>query len=162
MKETYLSTFAPQISDKIQSQIQEDVKDIEVDIVGDRFIAYKTAIDLKKLSLIEYLNNTFVLIKRFDQLTGTYFKPIFQWAGRHNFEKVEEISKKMGFNSLRIIINDNSKIVSGHRRAVKALERQISNQTNLRVNRVNPDTEVWILHTRSGYGFILLKVINAK
>lgn len=162
MKETYFSTFSGQIAKTIQDQIISDIKDVEIEIIKDKFIVYQTTIDLKKLSMLEYLNNTFVVLKRFDQLRGTYFKPIFQWAGRHDFEKVEEYAKEFGLSSLRIIINDNSRIVSGHRRAVKALERQISNQTNLRINRVNPDTEIWILHTKSGYGFVLLKVTNAK
>ena len=162
MKETYFSTFSGQVAKTIQNQIINDIKDVEIEITEDKFIVYQTSAELKKLSMIDYLNNTFILIKRFDQLKGTYFKPIFQWAGRHNFEKVEEYAKKLGFGSLRIIINDNSRIVSGHRRAVKALERQIANQTNLRVDRVNPNTEVWIMHTKSGYGFVLLKVTNAK
>jgi len=158
MKNTFVSTFSSQSTEDVGKLIQKDIFDIEIELMIEKFIIYKTSTDFKKLSLINYLNNTFVLIKKFDDLTGTYFKPMFQWAGRNTFEQVKEVSKQMGFKSLRVILYDKNKIVSGHRRAIKALERQISNEINLKVDRVKPDTEVWVVHTAEGYGFILLKI----
>jgi len=64
----------------------------------------------------------------------------------------------LGFKSFRIVINDNNKMVSTHRRAVKAMERKISYETEMAVDRVNPDTEIWIMHTKDKFGFILFKI----
>ena len=162
MDHFYLSTFQPSDKSNILSELPKLIPDVKIDINSDNFIFYTTGFNNIKVLENDILRNTFVVIKKFDKLTGNYFKPIFQWSGRHNFEDISPVIKSFGYKSFRLIINEDFRIISGHRRAVKALERQISGQTGLRIDRVNPSTEIWILHTRDGYGFVMLKISNVK
>lgn len=162
MNHFYLSTFQPSDIGSVPIVLTKLIPNIKIDINSDNFIFYTTGFNNIKVLENDILRNTFVVIKKFDKLTGNYFKPIFQWSGRHNFEDILLAIKSLGYKSFRLILNDDFRIVSGHRRAVKALERQISSQTGLRIDRVNPSTEIWILHTKDGYGFVMLKISNVK
>ena len=162
MDHFYLSTFQPSDKSNILSELPKLIPDVKIDINSDNFIFYTTCFNNIKVLENELVRNTFIVIKKFDKLTGNYFKPIFQWSGRHNFEDISPVIKSFGYKSFRLIINEDFRIISGHRRAVKALERQISGQTGLRIDRVNPSTEIWILHTRDGYGFVMFRITNFK
>ena len=158
MEEAYLSTFNPSEKEEVKYLLEKEINDIEFELDKNRFKVYKTSRSAKEIVDKNYLTNSFIVIKRFDELTGSYFKPIFQWLGRHSFENLKNIKNKLGFKSFRIVINDNNKMVSTHRRAVKAMERKISYETEMAVDRVNPDTEIWIMHTKDKFGFILFKI----
>ena len=162
MDHFYLSTFQPSDKSNILSELPKLIPDVKIDINSDNYIFYTTGFNNIKVLENELVRNTFIVIKKFDKLTGNYFKPIFQWSGRHNFEDISPVIKSFGYKSFRLIINEDFRIISGHRRAVKALERQISGQTGLRIDRVNPSTEIWILHTRDGYGFVMFRITNFK
>jgi hypothetical protein len=158
VKNTYFSIFTSQEKENIVGFIQKDFPDAETELKQDKFIVFKTSVEPKFFTEIGYLEKTFLLIKQFDKLKGNYFKPMFQWAGRHSFEQITEVNKHFGFKSFRIILKDKEKTISGHRRAIKSLERKIANETRLTINRVNPDTEIWIMHTAGDYGFIIFKL----
>lgn len=158
MKNSYLVTFSSGDLNLAKEFLISELSDIEFEVEVDRVIVFNTSKSINNLSDNKIINNIFVLIKRFDNLTGYYFKPIFQWAGRHDFIEIRELNKRLGFKTFRAILMDRNKVISGHRRAIKALENQISNQSDLRIDRVSPDTEVWIYHTKEGYGFILFKI----
>ena len=157
VKNTYLSIISPK-EENLTELLQKNLSDIEIELAQDGLIVFKTSLEPKIFTKIEPSIKTFFLIKRFDNLEGNYFKPIFQWAGRHSLEQISDINKYFGFKSFRIVLKDKKKTLSGHRRAIKALENKISKETNLAVNRVNPDTEIWIVHTSQGYGFIIFKI----
>ena len=161
MDNYYLSTFQPSDKNDASDILIKLIPDVKIEINSDNYIFYTTKSNNPKSIKNDIIKNNFLVIKKFDELTGNYFKPIFQWSGRHNFEDITPKIKSLGYKSFRIVLNDNFKIISGHRRAVKALERQISNQTGLKIDRVNPSTEIWILHTKDKYGFVMLKISNA-
>lgn len=162
MKEAYISIFSNTVNTDKEEALRNILNNVDIEFKGNKYLIYKHSQIPKGLSTIEDFKNTFLIIKKFDQLTGNYFKPIFQWAGRHNFEDILPTLKSLGYKSFRLILNEDFKIISGHRRAVKALERQIAKQTGVRVDRVSPSTEIWILHTKDDYGFVMLKITNAK
>ena len=162
MANYYLSTFQSSDRAGVAEVLNSLLPDVKIEINSDKYFLYSTDLNIKKIPENDLLRNTFIVIKKFDKLTGNYFKPIFQWAGRHNFEDILPTLKSLGYKSFRLILNEDFKIISGHRRAVKALERQIAKQTGVRVDRVSPSTEIWILHTKDDYGFVMLKITNAK
>lgn len=158
MKKTYLATFSTNKSEEVLKYLRSDIKDIKIDLELKRSIVFATSKSPGFLSKLDYLNSVFLVIKKFDNLTGTYFKPIFQWSGRHSLEIIGKKAKQLGYKSFRIILKDKNKISSGYRRALKSLEKKISKEMGMRIDRVSPDTEVWILYTREKFGFILLKI----
>jgi hypothetical protein len=158
MKDTYLATFSINKSGDVINSLRSDVSDINIEIEMRRYVVFSTSKNFDHLLGLDYLNSVFIVIKKFDNLTGTYFKPIFQWSGRHSLENIGKKAKKLGFKSFRLVLKDKNKIRSEYRRAVKSMENKISRETGMRVNRVSPDTEVWILYTQEKFGFILLKI----
>jgi hypothetical protein len=158
MANYYLSTFQSSDRAGVAEVLNSLLPDVKIEINSDKYFLYSTDLNIKKIPENDLLRNTFIVIKKFDKLTGNYFKPIFQWGGRHNFEDILPTTKSMGYKSFRLILSEKFRVISGHRRAVKALERQISKQTGLKIDRVSPSTEIWILHTKEDYGFVMLKI----
>ncbi|HQQ22151.1 MAG TPA: hypothetical protein PLZ70_01965, partial [Candidatus Paceibacterota bacterium] len=118
MKNTYLSITSPK-EENLTELLQKNLPDIEIELAQDNFIIFKTSLEPKIFTKIEPSIKTFFLIKRFDNLEGNYFKPMFQWAGRHSLEQISDINKYFGFKSFRIVLKDKKKTLSGHRRAIK-------------------------------------------
>lgn len=161
-KNSYLVTFKHEDKENIKDNLLSLINDIELEHENLNSFLFKSYLDVKNTVKSDEIKNLFVVIKKFDDLTGTYFKPIFQWTGRHNFEDIKEINHGFGFKSFRIIIQDKERIISGHRRAIKSLEKKISGNTGMKINRVNPETEIWITHTKDNYGFILFKITSSQ
>ncbi|MBW6442063.1 hypothetical protein K0B04_04150 [Patescibacteria group bacterium] len=155
---TYLSTFSPENSVVVKDLFINKINDIVIELEARGIIVFSTSKKFNKSLDDKLLNNTFLVIKQFDNLVGTYFKPIFQWAGRHSLANLENTAKELGFKSFRIVTKDKGKIVSRYKRAVKAMENKIGKEIGMRVNRLNPDTEIWIMYTKDKFGFILLKI----
>lgn len=162
MSYTYVSTFSKNKRNEVENYLKENSKAIQVELLSENIIVFNTSKDISQISSIPNLNSLFILIKRFDQLTGSYFKPMFQWSERHSFEILGGISKSFGFKTFRGIISEGDRIISGHRNAIRSLERKVSKQTGLRIDRVSPDTEVWVTHTKDGYGLIMCKISTQK
>jgi len=154
-KISYLATFQREESGIIKDFLSSKINDIEFEIISESFLVFKTSKDIKQEDKIK---NLYIVLKKFENLKGTYFKPIFQWAGRHTFESLKKINENFGFKTFRIILQDKNKIISGHRRAIKSLEKKISDESEMRIDRVSPHTEIWITHTKDSYGFILFKI----
>lgn len=162
MTNYYLSTFQSSDRPSVIEVLNKLLPNGKIEINSGKYIFYSTGSNIKNIFESDLIRSTFIVIKKFDKLTGNYFKPIFQWAGRHSFEDLTPAIKASGYKSFRLILSEDFRIISGHRNAVKALERQISNQTGLKIDRVSPSTELWIVHTKDDYGFIMLKITNAK
>jgi hypothetical protein len=162
MNRTYVATFPKDKEDEIKEYFTNHTDNIFQEILTENIVVFKTHLPAEYFSGIPHLSTLFILVKRFENLTGTYFKPIFQWAERHSLEPIKEIGKKFGFKNFRGVISEGDRIISSHRRAIKALERKTAKDTGLEINRVNPDTEIWVTHTRDGWGFVMCKVSTGK
>lgn len=158
MENTYLVTFSANKSDTVVKYLNQNFSDVKIDLLLDKYVTFSTSKSVIPVSNNKDINNIFFIAKRFDNLTGSYFKPIFQWSGRHSLEIIGKKAKGLGYKSFRLILNDKGKIRSGYRRAIKSLENKISKETGMIVNRVSPNTEVWLTYTVEKYGFILLKI----
>lgn len=162
MNSSYIATFPRDKEKEIKEYFTSHNDNIFQEILTENIVVFKTNLPAEYLSDIPYLSTLFILVKRFDNLTGTYFKPMFQWIERHSLESVRETCKKFGFKNFRGVISEGDRIISSHRRAVKALERKTAKDTGLEINRVNPDTEIWVTHTKDGWGFVMCKVSTGK
>jgi hypothetical protein len=158
MKQKYLGTFSNNNLEKVVENLTSEINDIVIETKLNRSVVFTTSKNINRLSSLDYLNSVFLVIKQFDDLTGTYFKPIFQWSGRHSLDLIGKKGKELGYKSFRLVLKDKNRKSSSYRRAVKSLENKISKETGMRVDRVSPDSEVWILYTKEKYGFILLKI----
>ena len=158
MSTTYVSTFPKENSNDISGMLMRDVQDIEIVKVTDNFIIFKTQNNINDIKNIEYIKSIFVLIKMFEKLTGSYFKPVFQWLGRNIVEELPKHVRIGSKKTIRVILFDKKKIVSSYRNAVKALERQLSRSLGIKTNRLNPTNELWIAHTSDGTGLVMYKI----
>lgn len=64
---TYYSTFITGFQEVIKSSLKERLKDIQIDLVLDGLIVYKTNESVEKVLSLGFLNNTFFLLQFFDK-----------------------------------------------------------------------------------------------
>ncbi len=158
MSVTYVSTFPKENSNNISEMLIKDVQDVEIVKIIDNFIVFKTQKSIGNIKNIEYIKSIFILIKMFEKLTGSYFKPVFQWLGRNIVEELPKYVKIGSKKTVRVILFDKKKIVSNHKNAVRALERDLSRGLGIKTNRLNPTNELWLVHTSDGTGLVMYKI----
>ena len=79
-------------------------------------------------------------------------------ARRNIIEELPKHVKVDNKKTVRVILFDKKKIVSNHKNAVKALEKQLSRSLGIKTNRLNPTNELWLAHTSDGTGLVMYKI----
>ncbi len=158
MSVIYVSTFPKENSENISEILLKNVQDVEIIKVTDNFVIFKTQKSINEIKNIEGVKSIFILIKMFEKLTDNYFKPVFQWLGRNIIEELPKHVKVDNKKTVRVILFDKKKIVSNHKNAVKALEKQLSRSLGIKTNRLNPTNELWLAHTSDGTGLVMYKI----
>jgi hypothetical protein len=59
---TYYSTFITGLQDLIESSLKKELKNVQINLVLDGLIVYKTNKPEKQIVNIRFLNNTFILL----------------------------------------------------------------------------------------------------
>lgn len=75
---TYLSTFISGFSEIIDQIMRREIKDIEIIELSDGAILYRTKIPRAKILKIDFLNNTFIVLKFFSLSKKTSFEKIIK------------------------------------------------------------------------------------
>jgi len=158
MTHTYLSTFITGFNEVIKENIPLSIKISKVDLLLDGLIVYQTSADIKQTSKVNYLNNTFALLKRFDKSnTKSIDRMLKDILSDNKIFKVisKYISKRSSF---RIIISKENQLVSANRGLLKSIEDKISKNRNLYPNRLKPDIEFWLLLRSDGVAFFCIRL----
>jgi tRNA G10 N-methylase Trm11 len=162
MQNKHVSTFLSGTTELVLEAIEKSIKSPKVELSLDGLVVYETESEVKEIINLDFFNNTFLLLKQFDDLRGNYFRPMFQWANRNNFKNIKNTVEDMGFKTFRVVVSDANQIVSYDKRVIALIEERVAKDLNLKVNRLNPDTEVWFLRRSEGYGFVLLRLTNSS
>ncbi len=158
MKTKYLSTFLAGTGELVQETLKKALENAEIHLLLDGIITYSTTTDIEKLLKLKFLTNTFIVVKSFEDLTGRYFKPMFQWTKRHGFEEIAAQLSKLPIKTFRVMLHDNGKFVTYNKYAIADIEKRVSADLGLELNPHQPDTEIWFMHRKEGYGFVLIRI----
>lgn len=142
----YISTYTTGFSEIIKSQINKDLPGVRVIELYDGLIHFSYNKEIQHFESLVYLNNIFFVIKCFkDKFIS--FK-----------EMINCICKtKQKFpitnGSFRVRFSKGNEFVKVDNNLVKKIENHILDESNLKVDRVNPSTEIWFFIRNDGVAF---------
>lgn len=154
---TYFSTFITGFSGVVEKALKNIIHDLEIINISDGVVVYKTETPIEKIKRLAFFNNTFVLIKQFQDLNNDPVERVFkEMLQEYKLEKnlQKYISKKASFR----IITKTDQIVAVDKNLLAKLENKISENKYLSVNRTKPDIEFWFLIRRDNSGFFGLRL----
>ena len=158
MNHTYLSTFIIGFNKVIKNNLSLSIKISKVDLLLDGLIVYQSSADIKQISKVNYLNNTFAVLKKFNKSnTKSIDKMLKDILSDNKIFKVipKYVSKRSSF---RIIISKENQLVSTNRGLLKSIEDKISRNRNFYPNRLKPEIEFWLLMRSEGMAFFCMRL----
>jgi tRNA (guanine6-N2)-methyltransferase len=158
MNHLYLSTFITGFKDVVVKNLSEHINISKIDLILDGLIVYQTNFKIEKIKKINYLNNTFILFKKFGQKdcqsTNQMLKSILK--GDYIYEKIFYYIKSK--KSFRIIISKENQLISVNKNLLKKIEDRIKKNKNLKLDRSRPDIEFWLLIRSEGVAFFCMRL----
>ncbi len=142
----YYSTFISGFSSLIEKVLMEYIPDSEIKLLLDGLVVYETSTPPSTIKTLPFFNNSFYSI---DYKKGTLNLSSSIMPLSESFST--EIIKKT--KTFRIIISKVNTLISIPKQQLEKLEQQFSKTLKLRVDRANPDLEVWFLERSEGYSF---------
>lgn len=156
---TYLSTFITGFKEVINQTLKTALLDVEVQILADGLIIYKTQTSLDDIKKLKFFNNTFFLIKQLKDLDPNLPNPFVKQVIRDSeFERIISTAIPQKRATFRVIISKENEFVKIHNDILKKIEEKITQATDWPVNRANPDYEFWFILRREGLGLFGLRL----
>lgn len=150
----YFSSFISGFGEVIGMSLRSAVKELEIISLVDGFVVYKTTTTVQELQKLRFFNNSFIMIEEFENcsLEDTASKVL---NGKTLKENIKSELKKIG-KTFRIIFSDENKIVSIDKNKAHSLEQLFSK--GLKIDRANPQVELWFLKRSEGNCFIGVRI----
>lgn len=156
---TYFSTFISGLGEFIAEQIIKDLDSVEISLLLDGLVVYRSNSPTEKIKHLRYFNNSFQLVKQCDGLGER--RPLESIATDFiNGQFTTPISVGKSF---RVMFYYANSPVAINKRLHEEVENKIieltkSDGRKLIVDRTNPDFEYWFLYREEGYGFFGLRL----
>lgn len=150
----YFSTFITGFDKVVADELNQCLRDVEVVLLTDGLVIYKTTSSVEEIKKLRFLNNSFVLLKKFDRVTESSVKNILtsllQDQNLVNIVRQSFPGKNLKF---RIRASVKNQFVSLDRNLLINLEDKITRSVrNFRVDRSLPDVEFLITVRSEGFG----------
>lgn len=151
----YFSTFASGVGEVVKTALKSQVPDVQISLLLDGLVVYDTNLESNKIKEIRFFNNSFVLLS-FIQAS---LKALMQQtsADPDIAAKIKKhiLTKNCSF---RVVTSQENQLVSVDKDLLKNLEELFGRTAKLKVNRANPDYEIWFLARSEGYGLAGLRI----
>lgn len=153
---SYFSTFITGFDQVIKKALKDSVNDVQIELLTDGLVIYKTSSRLDKIKGLNFLNNSFISLKKFDHLSPNPTRGIVKALIKdQNLGKIIRkyySGKKLKF---RVRATVENQFVSIDKNLLRNLEEKIVSSTpNLRVDRSLPDVEILISVRSEGFGLV--------
>lgn len=157
----YFSTYISGVSSLIPTALKSQLHECEIKINLDGLVTYTTKSNPNNVKSLNFLNNSFILIKHFENISNLSFKSMFTWAHMQpQIPLISEYIKANNIKSFRVIFSRENTNVSPDKVFREEYEKEVCKTYNLKVDRVNPDVEFWFLVRNEGHGFIGFRITN--
>lgn len=155
----YFSTFISGAQEIISSELVKELGDVLIETVSDGIVIFKTSHSVDSIKKISYLNNSFILIYQTllsdrDLLSGLVNK-ILEVNSKLQFPDSALLRK---YKSIRVIASVENQITKIETNKLKQIEEFLSRKTKLKIDRANPDTELWLMARRDGQCLVGLRI----
>lgn len=148
----YFSTFITGAEDIVKNTLKKTVKDIEITLILDGLIVYKTSSSIDEIKKCRFLNNSFILIKQFKkEIKPSNLTKIFinDQSILDTFKK----SVKPGA-SFRVMASEQNQTISLDNNILKTAENIIEKKLDFKLNRSLSDYEFWFISRKEKYSLI--------
>lgn len=164
----YLSTFTYGLQKPVEKLLKEKLDVLEIELLLDGSVLYQTDDDVKKIQKLKFLNNTFLVLKKFEKLPNeNAFDYMLKLTSKINLG-VELKGFLSNIKTFRIITSDENKFISVNKKLLAEVEAQIIRLqgTKLRVAPYRSQIEFCFLRRNENIGFFMLRltknIINKK
>lgn len=142
----YISTFITGFGEQVRRALSEGPMHAQVLCVYDGLIHYRYEGDWRRLTGAIYLNNTFQLLQFFPKSPPTFERMVAATCQRrHRF--------LLDTGSYRVRFSRANQFAKVERSSSLQAEQHVAQCSRLRLDRVNPQTEVWYILRSEGVGF---------
>lgn len=150
----YFSTFITGFAKVVEKALIASLKDVEIDLLTDGLVLYKTKANISDIKKLKFLNNSFVLIKKFDKVSAdsisSMIKDLCQDKTLGSVFTNYFAGKKLAFRIRAAVANQ---FVGVDKNLVANLEKALLKVApHLTVNRSLADIELLILVRSEGFG----------
>jgi tRNA G10 N-methylase Trm11 len=150
----YFSTFITGFDDIVADELNKCLRGVEIVLLNDGLVVYKTTSSKEEIKKLRFLNNSFVLLKKFDKVsessTNNILKSLIKDESLVNIVCQSFPRKILKF---RIRASVKNQFVSIDRNLLVNFEDKITqNVHNFRVDRSLPDMEFLITVRSEGFG----------
>ena len=153
---SYFSTFITGFNEVVADELVKRLKNVEIELLTDGLIIYKTTSSLDEIKRLKFLNNSFILLKKFEHASENSIKDMLKFILK---ERDHENIIKQDFSKqnlkFRIRASLKNQFVAIDKNLLRALEEKITWTTRtLKVDRSLPDIEFLIAIRSEGFGLI--------
>lgn len=151
----YISTYITGLGNVVKNRLIADLPGVKVIKVFDGLIYYKYDGNFNDLKRIIYLNNTFCVMKAYK-------------GNRLDFKVMVNNSIKghqqflINKGTFRVRFSKENQFVKVDRNVTQNAEKSIQDNSCLRLDRVNPTTEIWYIIRSEGMGFYCQLLFKRK
>lgn len=142
----FISTFTTGFGSVVRRQLESDLPGAKVLNLYDGFVKYSFNGNYRAIDKLVYLNNSFYVLAEYKGK-----KPSFP-------EMVNQISRKkcrflIQQGTCRVRFSYENKFQKVENGTARLAEKHIRQNSRLRIDRVNPTTEIWYIIRSEGIGF---------
>lgn len=155
----YVSTFISGLQEPIKEFVLKQISDVKILDIYDGLIVYCTNTGIQRITELKYFNNSFLLLKRYDNLKSDSIEFMIKDA-----IKMKDLEKRVSNivtssrKQFRIITSRENKLTPVNNEVLKLMELKIAQIYGFIVNRAKSDYEFWFLYRREKVGFFLMRL----
>lgn len=155
----YASTFISGLQQLISEELVKLIPDTRIIGLYDGLLVYSTDIEVEKVKAIGFFNNTFLVLKKFDNLQNDDLDHMVKTG-----LKIRNIAPKSARNLInrgkkfRIVASKENRLMAVNKDLLRSMEQKIAHHYGLAVDRTKPDVEFWFLYRSEKVGFFMLRM----
>lgn len=152
MSTLFYSTFITGFESVVTEALQNRLKDVSIQTIGDGFVIYRTNSSMDEIKRLKFLNNSFVFLKKVE---GTREKTIDTMLLDVIKDKAMMRDIHTAFAGKRYTIRIRALVenqfVGVDKELQKKVENMLTGQGNFTVDRSLPDLELWVSMRKEGF-----------
>ena len=158
----YISTVIAGCENIITDFLRDDIDDIKILNTLNGLIVYETKTDTDSICNLKYLNNTFIVLKTFDNLSVKDTTVINKMISETLTDYKSIRIPNRPINTFKIFASYESNLVSPSGHTVSQLIDKIKQTTKSKYNSIGADTEFWFMARSEKIGFFALRITKNK
>ena len=153
---SYFSTFITGFGEVVEEHLVKSLKDVEILLLVDGLVIYKTSSSLGDIKELKFLNNSFILLKKVGKVYESSVKEMCKaLIHDRNVGEVIESNFSQKKYKFRVRASVKNQFVAIDKNVLRNVEERIAQLSeNLELDRSLPDIEFLIAIRSEGFGLL--------